>query len=81
LYATARSVIANQRRSGRRRAALHERLVRERAVAEPGPAVREEALVHEALGRLGRRDREVLLLAEWAGCRRRRSASSWAALQ
>ena len=69
LYATARRVLANQRRSGRRRAALHERLSRE-AMSIPGESSspgREEALVHEALRRLGPRDREILLLAEWEG--------------
>ena len=69
LYATARRVIANQRRSNRRRAALHERLALEAAaVPSVAPAPdREEAIVWEALRRLGRRDREVLLLAEWEG--------------
>lgn len=68
LYATARRVIANQRRSARRRVALHERLAREPAVAQhPSALGREEALVHHALGRLRPRDREVLLLAEWEG--------------
>jgi RNA polymerase sigma factor (sigma-70 family) len=69
LYATARRVIANQRRSNRRRAALHERLARDRAFApqESPPEDREETRVHEALRRLGPRDREVLLLAEWEG--------------
>jgi hypothetical protein len=33
----------------------------------PASVDREEALVHEALGRLGPRDREVPLLAEWEG--------------
>jgi RNA polymerase sigma factor (sigma-70 family) len=66
LYATARRVIANQRRSNRRRAALQERLSREatRASEEKAP---ELDAVHEALARLGPRDREVLLLAEWEG--------------
>jgi RNA polymerase sigma factor (sigma-70 family) len=69
LYATARRVLANQRRSSRRRVALHERLALE---ADPAPQElpsldREEALVQEALDRLGARDREVLLLAEWEG--------------
>jgi RNA polymerase sigma factor (sigma-70 family) len=69
LYATARKVIANQRRSSRRRAALHERLSLEAAsrpheAAAPTP---EETLVHEALRRLAPLDREVLLLAEWEG--------------
>jgi RNA polymerase sigma-70 factor (ECF subfamily) len=69
LYATARRVIANQRRSSRRRVALHERLAleAERAPQEPDALDGDEALVHEALHRLGPRDREVLLLAEWEG--------------
>jgi RNA polymerase sigma-70 factor (ECF subfamily) len=66
LYATARRVIANQRRSSRRRLALHERLVQEASVSR-APASREKELVGEALHRLGARDREVLLLAEWEG--------------
>lgn len=68
LYATARRVLANQRRSSRRRVALQDRLIDEAATARaneaPDPALE---LVHEALRRLGRRDREVLLLAEWEG--------------
>jgi RNA polymerase sigma factor (sigma-70 family) len=69
LYATARRVIANQRRSNRRRLALHERLAHEPATLpdEPPSDDDERSLVHEALGRLGPRDREVLLLAEWEG--------------
>jgi RNA polymerase sigma factor (sigma-70 family) len=70
LYATARRVIANQRRSSRRRSALHERLALEALVVAPRPSPasdREKALVHEALRRLELRDREILLLAEWEG--------------
>jgi RNA polymerase sigma factor (sigma-70 family) len=69
LYATARRVISNQRRSSRRRVALYERLALDAAsvVQEPPPSDREETLVHEALRRLGPRDREILLLAEWEG--------------
>jgi RNA polymerase sigma factor (sigma-70 family) len=64
LYSTARKVIANQRRARRRRAALHNRLTREPAPTHvPSPADREHAHVHEALRRLGPRDREVLLLS------------------
>jgi RNA polymerase sigma-70 factor, ECF subfamily len=66
LYATARRVLANQRRSNRRRAALYERLASGTAPAR-GPDDREETLVWDALRRLGPRDREVLLLAEWEG--------------
>ena len=65
LYATARKVIANQHRSGRRRAALRERLELEAVPAyeEPSPGDA-DLLVQEALRRLRPRDREVLLLAE-----------------
>jgi RNA polymerase sigma factor (sigma-70 family) len=67
LYATARRVIANQWRASRRRAALYERLALDAVAArqEASSSDREEALVHQALRRLGPRDREVLLLAEW----------------
>lgn len=67
LYATARRVIANQRRASRRRVALQERLALEASPAQHEPSSSEEALVHEALRRLSPRDREVLLLAEWEG--------------
>lgn len=69
LYATARRVIANQRRSSRRRVALQERLALEAASVpqEPPSSDREKALVHETLRCLGPRDREVLLLSEWEG--------------
>ena len=67
LYATARRVIANQRRSNRRRSALQERLVREAHPTDERSSTREAALVHEALERLGPRDREILLLSEWEG--------------
>jgi len=83
LYATARRVIANQRRSERRRVALYQRLALDAAAFPQGPPSpsREEALVHEALGRLRPRDREVLLLAEWEASRPRRSRRSWVALR
>jgi RNA polymerase sigma factor (sigma-70 family) len=68
LYATARRVLANQRRSRRRHVALQERLAVEAAsLPSAEPLDPEPALVHEALRRLGPRDREVLLLAEWEG--------------
>jgi RNA polymerase sigma factor (sigma-70 family) len=67
LYATARRVNANQRRSSRRGLALRERLGRERSAgaAEVFPCVSTESVVREALRRLRPRDREVLLLTEW----------------
>lgn len=63
LYGVARRVLANQRRSGRRRAGLLERLRlhgrpdAERATGE-GPAV-------DALARLGPDDQELLRLVAW----------------
>jgi RNA polymerase sigma factor (sigma-70 family) len=68
LYATARRVIANQRRSNRRRGALGERLALEAGTARQQSSTDDDhGLVHEALRLLGPRDREVLLLAEWEG--------------
>lgn len=81
LYATARRVIANQRRSRRRRDALENRLLHERVLdasrtaamstfaATTLAATTEDATVHAALDRLSDRDREVLLLVEWEGLR------------
>jgi RNA polymerase sigma-70 factor (ECF subfamily) len=66
LYATARRVLANQRRSSRRRAALAERMALTASPDGP-PDDPEEPLVLEALRRLGPLDREVLLLSEWEG--------------
>jgi len=65
-YATARRMLANQRRARRRRAALVERLAFTEPSRKPSSAP-EEYLVHEALGGLGPIDREVLLLSEWEG--------------
>ena len=61
LYATARRVIANQRRSTRRQAELYERLALHDPswVQEPPSSDLEEALVHEAIRRLGPRDRDA----------------------
>jgi len=64
-----RPATTSRPRSSRRRAALNQRLALDAAVVvqQPPSPDREEALVHEALARLGPRDREVLLLAEWEG--------------
>lgn len=66
LYAIARRVLANQRRAARRRQALVDvigPLTRWHAVApEPGGSA-----LTEALGRLRRDDREVLMLTAWEG--------------
>lgn len=81
LYATARRVIANQRRSSRRIVALYERLALDAASApqEPPSPTREEALMHEALGCLGRVTARCCCWRNGRACRPRRSRSSWAA--
>ena len=66
LYATARRVTANTRRSLDRRDALVDRISQER---QPDGVPAEETVVHEALAMLSERDREVLLLVEWEGLR------------
>lgn len=66
LYATARRMLANQRRSIRRRAALAERLALAAPIQQPSGDAGDH-LVHEALRRLGPLDHEVLLLSEWEG--------------
>jgi RNA polymerase sigma factor (sigma-70 family) len=65
LYAAARRVIANHRRSTRRRAALAERVALTTPQSSPGDP--EDSLVREALRQLNPTDREVLLLSEWEG--------------
>jgi RNA polymerase sigma-70 factor (ECF subfamily) len=70
LYGVARRVLANQRRSSRRRAALGDRL---RSVAtsefagDLAEAHMRQAAVREALDALPEADREVLLLTAWEG--------------
>lgn len=69
LYATARRVMANTRRSRRRRDALVDRVSQERTVEVRQALSSEEEVVHEALALLDEHDREVLLLVEWEGLR------------
>jgi RNA polymerase sigma-70 factor, ECF subfamily len=71
LLATARRVLANQRRATRRREALSERLTAQ----VPGVVLHEPddpraEAVFAALARLGERDRELLLLVERDGMSR-----------
>jgi RNA polymerase sigma-70 factor (ECF subfamily) len=63
LYGIARRVLANQRRSAARLAALRERLEREGTAA---PQVADRALA-EALRHLSESDRELLMLVAWEG--------------
>jgi RNA polymerase sigma factor (sigma-70 family) len=71
LYATARRVTANTRRSRHRRDALEDRISQERFAdgLQSDVLPTEENVVHEALAMLSERDREVLLLVEWEGLR------------
>ncbi|HEY1833170.1 MAG TPA: RNA polymerase sigma factor [Solirubrobacteraceae bacterium] len=63
LYGIARRVLANERRSANRRAALEAHIA-----AQPARAVSGERHgLLEALARLSERDREVLLLTAWEG--------------
>jgi RNA polymerase sigma factor (sigma-70 family) len=76
LYATARRVLANQRRSASRSAALQERLADAAAggsseavavSADAADSVADAELVRLALARLSGRSREALMLAAWEG--------------
>jgi RNA polymerase sigma-70 factor, ECF subfamily len=73
LYATARGVIANQRRGARRQEALLSRVQWEASLAaqETAPADGELLAV---LARLPEAEREALLLVAWEGLDRRRAA-------
>jgi RNA polymerase sigma-70 factor (ECF subfamily) len=64
LFAIARGVAANARRSDQRREALQVRLVQQPAGAEPEADVAHPDAV-AALSRLGERDRELLTLLAW----------------
>jgi RNA polymerase sigma-70 factor (ECF subfamily) len=64
LLAVARRVLANQRRSARRAAALRDRLGE--SFTPPGLGADDQGVL-SALAALGERDREVLLLIAWEG--------------
>jgi len=67
LYGVARKVIANQRRSARRQAAVARRLVEEAPAPSPHETPESSRRVLAALSRLGETDRELLLLVAWEG--------------
>jgi RNA polymerase sigma-70 factor (ECF subfamily) len=72
LYGIALRVLANQRRSDRRRARLEGRLAQERAIAadggDPTEAMARRSGFAAAFARLSEDDREVLRLVAWEGC-------------
>jgi RNA polymerase sigma factor (sigma-70 family) len=77
LYGVARRVLANQRRSANRGAALERRLAAVETVSrsgDPGDTAGEAAAARGARGRLKERDREALMLVAWHGLSRERAA-------
>jgi RNA polymerase sigma-70 factor, ECF subfamily len=77
LYGVARRVLANQRRSAKRGAALERRLTSaavSRGTGDPGETAGEAEAVRAALDRLPERDREALMLVAWHGLSRERAA-------
>lgn len=67
LYGVIRRVLANQRRSSRRRLSLFSRLIRDRVEATTTEAKAGSSPLREALGRLSNREREALMLTAWEG--------------
>jgi RNA polymerase sigma factor (sigma-70 family) len=76
LFGVARRVLANQRRSSGRGAALEQRLAGADAgaTADMEESVTESEAVRAALNRLSERDREALMLVAWHGLSGRRAA-------
>ncbi len=80
LYAIARRVLANQRRSARRRGRLDERLAHEAGAAgswvDPGGALAERDAFAVAFARLSEPEREALRLVAWDGLNTREAAQA-----
>ena len=77
LYATARKVLSNQRRTASRSAALAERIAAAGPAASPVDAaerVADAELLRHALARLSERSREALMLVGWEGLSGARAA-------
>jgi RNA polymerase sigma-70 factor, ECF subfamily len=76
LFGVARRVLANQRRSAGRGAALVERaaVAAAPAASDPHDAVGEAEAVRQALASLSERDREALMLVAWHGLSGARAA-------
>lgn len=74
LYGTARRVIANHRRSARRRSALVDAVVADASRGPHEPALTTGLL--EALATLSEDDREALLLVAWEGFGHRQAAQA-----
>jgi RNA polymerase sigma factor (sigma-70 family) len=77
LFAVARKVLANQRRSAGRAAALEDRLAASAADAgSRDESVGEADALRSALGRLSERDREAMMLVAWHGLSGARAAKA-----
>lgn len=77
LFGVARRVLANERRSAGRGAALERQLVDMASRARPGDpaeAIDDAELMRAALARLPEGDREVLMLVAWQGLSNARAA-------
>ena len=77
LYGVARRVLANQRRSASRAAALERRLAGAETAAnppDPGETADDSELLRLALDRLPERSREALMLVAWHGLSAARAA-------
>jgi RNA polymerase sigma-70 factor (ECF subfamily) len=67
LLGVARKTLANERRGGRRRAALLVALEEKRGEVDAAPVGRQAHALGEAVNRLGETDRELLRLVAWDG--------------
>ena len=77
LLGTARKVLANTRRSGRRQLALRARIAADASAADRDrqpDAVPQDWPLLQALAALGERDREAILLVAWEGLDAERAA-------
>ena len=75
LYGVARRVLANQRRSGRRRQSLYSKLTHARLESFAEPQI-EPSRLAGALDRLSAREREALKLTAWEGLDGNRAAAA-----
>lgn len=75
LVTTARWVLTDVSRSGRRRDSLLGRLPRPRPQPDPAPSVADAVDVHRALATLSATDQEVLRLIEWDQLTHREAAA------
>ena len=76
LYGVIRRVLANQRRSSRRRVSLFSRLTRDQTEMVAIEPKADSSSLGDALGRLSSREREALILTAWEGLDGPRAAAA-----